>query len=63
MAKAKEENEGRLIAEARDKFFKNNIELLVDIGATGQYLKNRLERAFIAGWEAARENQRRVDYF
>jgi hypothetical protein len=46
-------NEGQIIAKARDKFFRDNSNLLE--GRTdGQYLRNRLERAFIAGWDAAK---------
>ena len=46
--------EGALIADARNKFFKNNYAL-VDGSASGQYLRNRLEKAFINGWEAAKK--------
>lgn len=47
MAKKKGKSEGQLIAIARDKYFKNNRILLGT--PSGQYLKNRLELAFIAG--------------
>lgn len=48
MAEKKGKSEGQLIAIARDKYFKENRESL--LGTPGnQYLKNRLELAFIAG--------------
>ena len=49
-------NDGQLIAGARDKFFETNPDLL-DGQAKGQYLKNRIEKAFIAGWHAARKDE------
>ena len=48
---AEVKNEGRAIAKARDMFFRDNTNLL-NGEASGQYLKNRLEKAFIAGWDA-----------
>lgn len=52
------ENEGKKLAVARDKWFTSNegMQCLEDTAA-GHYLKNRLERAFIAGWDA-RKNAR-----
>lgn len=42
------------IAKARDKWLESEDGKTSAEGyATGQYLKNRLERAFIAGWNAA----------
>jgi len=58
MAKKKTENNGRLIAMARDKFLEENPELLSLGTITVQYLKNRIERAFISGWDAAVKNRR-----
>lgn len=52
-------NEGQAIAKARDKFFRDNPTLFIK-GAVGQYLKNRLERTFIAGWNAARKENANV---
>jgi len=44
-----------MIAKALDEFFRDNNSLLV--GRTdGQYLKNRLEKAFIEGWDAAKRS-------
>jgi hypothetical protein len=55
MAKRKiKSNEGRLLAKARDKFFRENPTLL-GLGAAGIYLKNRLEKAFISGWDAGKK--------
>jgi hypothetical protein len=41
-----------------NKFLEENPELLSLGTITVQYLKNRIERAFIAGWDAAVENRR-----
>ena len=49
-------NEGKVCAGARDKFFREN-PTLFEKGAVDQYLKNRLERTFIAGWDAAKEKK------
>lgn len=46
-------NEGQMIAKARDEFFRDNHSLL-ETQTEGQFLRNRLERAFIAGWYAAK---------
>lgn len=51
---SKIKNEGRQIAIARDKFFQENHSLL-ETQTEGQFLKNRLEIAFIAGWNAAKQ--------
>jgi len=41
------------LAKARDKWFDSQDGKACQEGATqGQYLRNRLEQAFIAGWEA-----------
>ncbi|HAL45523.1 MAG TPA: hypothetical protein DCP47_06375 [Phycisphaerales bacterium] len=40
------------LAKARNKFFEENPKLL-EGSASGQYLKNRLEVAFISGWNYA----------
>ena len=54
-------NEGRKLAEARNNFFASQAgEKILDIATLrggGQYLKNRIEIAFIAGWNA-RKNAR-----
>lgn len=54
----KNTNEGQVIAKARDKFFHENASLL-EGKTSGQYLKNRLEKAFIAGWEASRRTRKK----
>ena len=53
---AKIKNDGQQIAKARDKFLKNH-SLLLAGEAHGQFLKNRIEMAFIAGWNAARKEK------
>ena len=45
------------LAKARDEYFQSNEgKKMCEGGASGQYLKSRLERAFIAGWDLARNN-------
>ena len=56
--------EGRLLARARDKFFRENPELLEMSGLYGSrtpevYLRNRLVTAFIAGWETAKKQEKK----
>lgn len=49
------------LAKARDKWLKSKVGKGCCRGTTtGQYLQNRLERAFIAGWDAYEKNQREV---
>ncbi len=55
---AKVKNKGQAIAKARDEFFHKNPHLLKG-GAGGQFLKNRLEIAFIAGWDASNRTQKK----
>ncbi len=45
---------GKHIAKLRDEFFRDNPEIadISTIGKTGQYLRNRLEKAFLAGCDA-----------
>lgn len=44
------------LAKARDMFFwTKRGEKLCEGTATGQYLKNRLEDAFVAGWDACKK--------
>lgn len=50
-------SEGRSIAKARDKWLKSEEGKNYCKGSTsGQYLQNRLELAFIAGWDACKKN-------
>ena len=58
MTKKKTENNGRLIVKARDGFFEKHGIVLLAGSASGEYLKNRLEVAFIAGYDAATKNRR-----
>lgn len=54
-------NEVRLLIKARNKFFQENPGLLDNLRDTVgeyQYLKNRLEKAFIAGWDAAKKESK-----
>jgi len=46
---------GKEIAQARDKYFQNEGKGLLEGNAEGQYLKNRVERAFLAGIKAAED--------
>lgn len=54
-----ESNKGRLLAKARDKFFRKNPDLFETASLYRAeamiYLKNRLEKAFIAGWDARKK--------
>ena len=44
--------DGRRLAKARDKFFEKRKGVLLVGSAKGQNLRNRLEVAFIVGYEA-----------
>lgn len=46
------ENDGRRLAKARDEFFASLSGSLLTGAPLGKYLRNRLEVAFIAGWDA-----------
>lgn len=49
------------LAKVRDEWLKSKEGKECCEGTTkGQYLQNRLERAFIAGWEAYEKNQREI---
>lgn len=49
--------EGRRLALARDYFFDSVTGRTISNGkASGAYLRNRIELAFIAGWEAGRKD-------
>lgn len=49
------DNDGQEIAAAWKAFAVSDLgEKLLDGDARGKYLANRLEAAFISGWEAAR---------
>ncbi len=51
---------GQLIAASRDAWFNSfEGELCLEASAGGVYLRNRLERAFLAGVEAGRIIQRK----
>jgi len=48
------------LAKARDKWLNSKEGLKAGEGETsGQFLRNRLERAFIAGWKAAEDSQKK----
>lgn len=52
-------NDGRQLAAARDAWLESEEGQTCAAGqAEGQFLRNRLERAFIAGWKAAKEGER-----
>lgn len=53
-------SEGQLLARARDEWIESEEgKQCAEVpGAYGQYLRNRLVRAFIAGWNAARAHNR-----
>jgi len=49
------------LAKARDEWLESDRGLqCASGGATGQYLRNRLEMAFIAGWKAGESNRRKA---
>lgn len=57
---AKKSNNKHPAAEARDRWLSNDEgKSCCDGNAKGQYLQNRLERAFMAGWNACEELVRR----
>lgn len=57
----REENVGRTMAKQRDLWLSSEDGLKCSMGSTeGQYLRNRLERAFLAGIEAGRQIERAV---
>ena len=46
------------VAKARDAWLDTDVgSACVDGAASGQYLRNRIERAFIAGWHACEDYQ------
>lgn len=54
--------EGQCIAEARDEYFKSKEgERILEGSSSGKYLMNRLELAFIAGWDAGAAYNRNND--
>ena len=49
--------DGRRLAKARDKFFEERKEVLLVGSASGEFLKNRLAVAFIAGYNAGANSE------
>lgn len=48
--------EGQKIAKARDQYFAGEGASSLQGKAEGVYLQNRMEKAFIAGWNAAKKS-------
>lgn len=51
----------RELAKARDKWFSSDGNSCCSGKAEGIYLKNRLEKAFIAGWDAHEKSTHHTD--
>jgi len=50
------------LAKARDKWLNSVVSKECRKGvASGQYLRNRLEKAFIAGWDACKQSKEQSD--